>query len=60
MFDAANGSVRDRLRRYAAGRHDPAGPLGEKEYYVSMDRYCGFVYSELIDQLVASPKLTGR
>src|SRR4051812_40445695 len=42
MFDAANGTVRDRLHAYAAGRHDPIGPLGEKEYYVNMDRYCGF------------------
>lgn len=59
MFDAANGSVRDRLRFYASGRHDPVGPLGEKEYLVHMDRYCGFVYSELIDQLITSPKLKG-
>ena len=59
MFDAANGTVRDRLHVYAAGRHDPVGPLGEKEYYVSMDRYCGFAYSELIEQLIASPKLKG-
>jgi hypothetical protein len=59
MFDAANGSVRDRIAFYAAGRHDPVGPLGEKEYYVSMDRYCGFAYSELIEQLLASPKLKG-
>jgi hypothetical protein len=59
MFDAANGSVRERLHLYAAGRHDPLGPLGEKEYYVSMDRYCGFAYSELIEQLIASPKLKG-
>ena len=59
MFDAANGSVRDRLKAYAAGRHDPVGPLGEKEYLVSMDRYCGFAYSELIEQLIASPKLKG-
>lgn len=59
MFDAANGTVRDRLEMYAAGRHDPLGPLGVKEYYMSMDRYCGFVYSELIDQLLASPKLSG-
>jgi hypothetical protein len=59
MFDAANGTVRDRLKLYAAGRHEPAGPLGEKEYYVSMDRYCGFAYSELIEQLMASPKLRG-
>ncbi len=59
MFDAANGSVRDRIKMYAAGRHDPVGPLGEKEYFVHMDRFCGFVYSELIDQLIGSSKLKG-
>jgi hypothetical protein len=59
MFDAANGTVRDRLHLYAAGRHDPLGPLGEKEYYLSMDRYCGFAYSELLEQLIVSPKLKG-
>jgi hypothetical protein len=59
MFDAANGTVRDRLHVYASGRHDPVGPMGEKEYLVSMDRYCGFAYSELLEQLIASPKLRG-
>ena len=59
MFDAANGSVRDRLHLYAAGRNDPIGPMGEKEYYMNMDRYCGFAYSELIEQIIASPKLHG-
>jgi hypothetical protein len=59
MFDAANGTVRDRLHAYAMGRHDPLGPLGEREYYLSMDRYCGFAYSELLEQLIASPKLKG-
>ena len=59
MFDAANGTVRDRLSLYAAGRHDPVGPMGEKEYYASMDRFCGFAYSELIEQLIVSPKLKG-
>ena len=59
MFDAANGTVRDRLAAYAAGRNDPVGPLGHKEYYVKMDRYCGFAYSELIEQLIVSPKLKG-
>jgi hypothetical protein len=59
LFDAANGTVRDRLHLYAADRNDPMGPLGEKEYYLSMDRYCGFVYSELIEQLIGSPKLKG-
>jgi hypothetical protein len=52
MFDATNGSVRDALLAYAMGRNDPAGPLGPKEYFVSMDRYCGFVYHELIGKLL--------
>lgn len=58
MFDAANGSVLERLWVYAAGRNDPVGPLGRKEYLMSMDRYCGFVYHELITALIASPRLT--
>jgi len=53
MFDAANGSVRDALLRYAAGRNDPVGPMGPKEYLASIDRYCGFVYHELIEQVIA-------
>jgi hypothetical protein len=60
MFDAQNGTVRDRLERYTAGRFDPNNsPLGAKEYLVNMDRYCGFVYWELIDQVIVSPKLKG-
>lgn len=52
MFDAANGSVREAMLRYAQGRNDPLGPLGAKEYLVSMERYCGFVYHELIQELL--------
>ncbi len=52
MYDAANGSVRDALLAYARGRNDPVGPLGAKEYLVSMDRYSGFVYHELIGKLL--------
>jgi hypothetical protein len=52
MFDAANGSVREALGAYAAGRNDPLGPMGTKEYLASMDRYCGFVYHELIVQVL--------
>jgi hypothetical protein len=59
MFDATNGTVRERLAAYASGRTDPVGPLGQKEYSVKMERYCGFAYSELIEQLIASPKLRG-
>ncbi|MGH7213763.1 MAG: hypothetical protein ACREIT_03245, partial [Tepidisphaeraceae bacterium] len=54
MFDAANGSVRDRLMLYAQGRNDPQGPLKTKEYLISMDRYVGFVYHELIEDLVGA------
>ena len=57
MFDAANGSVQERLWVYAAGRNEPTGPLGRKEYLMSMDRYCGFVYHELITALIESPRL---
>src|SRR5262249_49988416 len=48
MFDSANGLVHEALLAYASGRHEPVGPMGAREYYASMDRYCGFVYHELI------------
>jgi len=57
MFDANNGSVRDALFGYAKGRNDPLGPLGQREYLVSMDRYTGFAYHTLIEQLF---RTTGR
>jgi hypothetical protein len=53
MFDAANGSVREALFTYATGRNDPVGPMGPREYLVSMDRYCGFVYHELILDVIS-------
>jgi hypothetical protein len=52
VFDAANGSVRESLLSYAAGRNDPLGPMGAKEYFMNMDRYCGFVYHRLIEDLI--------
>ncbi len=57
MYDAQNGSIRAALLRYAQGRNDPLGPYSAKEYFVSMDRYCGFVYHVLIADLLDSPKL---
>ena len=57
MFDAANGSVRQAMKDYAAGRNDPAGPLAADEYRLSMDRYGGFVYHELIATLMSHPRL---
>ena len=52
MFDAQSGTVRDALMSYAAGRHEPSGPMGVKEYFVNMDRYCGFAYQSLIESLL--------
>ena len=52
MYDAANGSVRDAVTSYASGRHEPTGPMGVKEYFANMDRYCGFAYYSLIDSLL--------
>jgi hypothetical protein len=52
MYDAANGSVRQALIAYARGRHDPLGPMGAGEYLASMDRFSGFVYHELADDLL--------
>lgn len=52
MFDAANGTVRDAVLGYARGRHDPVGPMGPREYLVSMDRYVGFAYHTLVGDLL--------
>ena len=52
IFDSANGSVRAAVLDYAVGRNDPQGPLGAKEYFVNMDRYCGFAYHALLQDLV--------
>jgi hypothetical protein len=52
MYDAANGSVRDAVLRYAKGRNDPTGPLASNEYFEDMDRYSGFVYHTLIEQMI--------
>jgi len=61
VYDAANGSVRDAVVEYARGRNDPEGPMGAKEYLVSMDRYCGFVYHALMMDLLKQmdPKKEG-
>jgi hypothetical protein len=60
MYDAANGSVRDAVKEYAHGRADPMGPLGDKEYLSSMERYCGFAYNALSADLIKQmdPKQT--
>lgn len=57
MFDAANGSVLQQVKIYAAGRYDPQSPMGDREYLLSMDRYCGFVYHQLIADVLNSPAL---
>jgi len=57
MFDAANGSVRQEVLRYAYGRNDPASPFRERLYFVEMNRFCGFVYHNLIAELLGKPQL---
>ncbi len=52
MYDAANGSVREDVFNFAHGRNDPKGPLGAKEYFVNMDRFCAFAYHKLIGDLI--------
>jgi hypothetical protein len=59
IYDAANGSVRQAVLTFANGRYDPAGPYGAREYIVSMDGFSGFVYHDLIGQLLASSPLSG-
>ena len=52
MFDSTNGSVREAIAAYARGRHEPLGPMGAKEYFASMDRFCGFAYYSLTESLL--------
>lgn len=58
MFDASVGSIRYELSRYAAGRNDPAGPYRERQYMVEMDRFSGFAYYSLLEELLG--KLAAR
>ena len=50
LFDASAGTTRVRVSEYARGRMDPTGALGEREFYMSMDRYASFVWHELIEE----------
>ena len=58
MYDASHGSVRTALTSYARGRNDPEGPAaGARRYLLDMDAYGGFVYHELLlDLLVGLPR----
>jgi hypothetical protein len=55
MFDSMDGTIRKNLLIFANGRSDPNGPMAEREYFLSMDRYTGFVYHELIADLLGVP-----
>ena len=50
LFDAAAGTTRVRVSEYARGRMDPTGALGEREFYMNMDRYASYVWHELIEE----------
>jgi len=51
-FDASNGSVLQAVNQYAAGRNDPAGPMGARAYTADMDRFCSFGYHSLLRELI--------
>jgi hypothetical protein len=55
IFDSGDGSVREALLKFATGRSDPNGPMAEREYFLSMDRYAEFVYFRLIADLLGVP-----
>ena len=57
MYDGQNGTVRDKVAAYAAGRHDPKGPMKVKEYLSSMDRFVGFAYHDLIVTALSRPQM---
>jgi hypothetical protein len=57
IYDAQNGTVRDKLTAYAGGRFDPKGSLKAKEYMASMDRFVGFAYHDLIVTALSRPQL---
>jgi hypothetical protein len=52
IYDASDGTVRDRVAAYAKGRTNPNGPLSATEITVTMDRYCGFAYHELLTTML--------
>ncbi len=56
MFDSADGTVRDAMLKFSAGRSDPNGPMAEREFFLSMDSYTGFVYHCLIADLLGVPR----
>lgn len=60
MFDAANGSVREALAGYASGRHEPGGPMGNRQYLLEMDRFVGFVWHSLITDLLRQTEQAER
>lgn len=59
VFDAAEGSTRQALWAYADGRSDPLSAAMEREYLLSMDRYCTFGYASLLEELLNTPGASG-
>jgi hypothetical protein len=54
IYDASDGTVREKVSAYSQGRIDPNGPLGVNEITQSMDRYCSFGYHELLSELLGN------
>ncbi len=52
MFDASAGSVRESVYAYAVGRTDPKGPWGSEQILADSDKYAGFVYRRLTEDIL--------
>jgi hypothetical protein len=59
VFDATDGTTRQRLMRYAAGRNDPDGPMTERAYFMDMDAFSSFAYHALLEDLLNTPSSGG-
>lgn len=56
VLDASDGATRERIRQYAAGRHDPSSALGWRRYTASMGLYAKFACFEMTGRLLASER----
>ena len=52
VLDASNGAVRQRIRDYAQGRHDPNSALKWKQYTASMTLYAKFACFDMCQRLL--------
>jgi hypothetical protein len=54
LYDDSDGTVRDRVAAYSKGRTDPNSTISANEITMTMDRYCGFAYHELLTTMLTN------